>query len=214
MRALLLIVGLAFAASGAVVDRVAITVGHEVITELQLDEELRVTAFLNHQPVVRDLSTRRAAADRLIEQLLIRRDMEVSHYPMPDEKDVNRYDEQIRSGFGGAIQFDKALTEYGLSENVLREHLVLQLTTLRFVEVRFQPEIDISDAEIRTAYESEAANWKSTHSSATPSLEASRDSIRNTLTEQRIDHALDAWLQERRRRGHIVYIDQSLEAQP
>ncbi len=214
MRAVLLIVGLAVVASGAVVDRVAITVGREVITELQLDEELRVTAFLNHQPVVRDLITRRAAAGRLIEQLLIRRDLEVSRYPMPGEEDVNRYLEQIRSGFGDATQFDRALTEYGLSEDVLREHLALQLTTLRFIEFRFQPEIDVSDAEIRAAYEREISNWKVTHSGAAPGFEASRDSIRKALTEERIDRALDAWLQERRRRGHIVYIDASLEGQP
>jgi hypothetical protein len=35
-------------ARAEVLDRIAIVVGRNVITELQIDEELRVTAFLNY----------------------------------------------------------------------------------------------------------------------------------------------------------------------
>jgi hypothetical protein len=202
---------LALAASAEVVDRLAIAVGREVITELQLDEELRVTAFLNRQPIVRDLNARRAAADRLVQQLLVRHEMEVSRYPVPGEEDINKYFEQIRGGFGSASQFGEALVTYGLTEAILRDHLSLQLTTLRFIEYRFQPEIDVSEAEIRTAYEREVANWAAAHSGAAPRLEPSRESIRKNLVEERIDRALDAWLQERRRRVRVIYVDASLQ---
>ena len=74
-----------------IVDRIAITAGRQVITELQLDEELRVVAFLNHQPIARDANARRAAADRLIEQLLIKRDLDLSHYPPPSPADVDDF---------------------------------------------------------------------------------------------------------------------------
>jgi hypothetical protein len=208
---LLIVFCLALAVSAEVVDRLAIAVGHEAITELQLDEEIRVAAFLNHQPIVRDLDTRRAAADRLVQQFLVRREMEVSRYPLPGEDAVNQYFDQIRSGFGGAAQFNQALGTYGLARNTLRDHLALQLTTLRFIEFRFQPEIDISEAEIRTSYQREIASWTTAHSGAPPSLEASRESIRKALTEHRIDRALDAWLQERSRRVHIVYVDATLQ---
>ncbi len=211
MHRLLIILCLALAASAEVVDRLAVTVGREAITELQLDEELRVTAFLNRQPIVRDLNTRRAAADRLVQQLIVRREMEVSRYPLPDDEDVSKYFEQIRSGFGSAAQFSEALATYGLTESTLRDHLALQLTTLRFIEYRFQPEVDISESEIQSAYEREIANWKADHSGPAPGLEALRESIRNKLVEERIDRALDAWLKERRRRVHIVYVDASLE---
>ena len=211
MSRLLIILCFALAASAETVDRLAIAVEREAITELQLDEELRVTAFLNRQPIVRDLNTRRAAADRLVQQLIVRREMEVNHYPLPDEEDVNKYFEQIRSGFGSAAQFAQALATYSLTESTLRDHLMLQLTTLRFIEYRFEPEVDISDTEIRMAYEREIANWSADHSGPAPSLEASRESIRNRLVEERIDRALDTWLQERRKRVHIVYVDASLE---
>ena len=211
MRHLLILSCLAMALSAEVVDRLAIAVGREAVTELQLDEEIRVAAFLNRQSIVRDLDTRRAAADRLVQQLLVRREMEVSRYPLPSGEDVNQYFEQIRGGFGNAAEFDRTLATYGLTRGTLRDHLTLQLTTLRFIEFRFQPEIDISEAEIRTSYEHELATWKPGHTGAPPSLEASRDSIRKALTEEKIDRALDAWLQERRRRVHIVYADGSLQ---
>jgi hypothetical protein len=208
---LLIVFCLALALSGEVVDRLVIAVGREAITELQLDEEIRVAAFLNRQPVVRDLDTRRAAADRLVQQLLVRREMEVSRYPLPGEEDVNKYFDQIRAEFSSAAEFDQALTSYELTRSTLRDHLALQLTALRFIEFRFQPEINISEAEIQTSYQSELATWAPAHSGAPPSLEASRESIRKALTEKRIDRALDAWLEERRKRVHIVYIDTSLQ---
>jgi DNA-binding transcriptional ArsR family regulator len=211
VQRLLFIFCLALAVSAEVVDRLAIAVGHEAITELQLDEEIRVAAFLNHQPIIRDIGTRRAAADRLVQQLLVRREMEVSRYPLPGEEDVSKYFDQVRAGFRSVAEFDQTLGGYGLTESTLRDHLALQLTTLRFIEFRFQPEIDISEAEIRTSYEREIASWTTAHSGAPPSLEASRGSIRKALTEERIDRALDAWLQERRRRVHIVYVDPALQ---
>jgi DNA-binding transcriptional ArsR family regulator len=208
---LLIVCCLALAVSGEVVDRLAIAVGREAITELQLDEEIRVAAFLNRRPVVRDLDTRRAAADRLVQQLLVRREMEMSRYPLPGEEDVDKYFEQIRAGSSSAAEFDQALKTYGLTRSTLRDHLALQLTTLRFIEFRFQPEIDIPEAEIQTSYERELATRSQAYPGAPPSLEASRESIRKALTEKRIDRALDAWLQERRKRVHVVYVDASLQ---
>lgn len=211
MTRLLIGLCLAMTASADIIDRLAITMGRDVITELQLDEELRVAAFLNRQPIVRDLNTRRAAAGRLVEQLIVTREMEVSRYPLPDEQDLNKYFDQIRSEFSDSVEFNQALARYGLTEGTLRNHLALQLTTLRFIEFRFQPEVDVSDVEIQTAYGHEIATWKTAHSGAPPSLEASRESIRKALLEQRIDRALDAWLEDRRKRLHIVYVDASLQ---
>ncbi len=150
MRRALLFASFGLCLQAAVVDRLAITVDKQVITELQLDEEIRVTAFLNHRAVTRDLDARRAAADRLIAQTLVEREMQLSRYPAPSSNDVNNYLEQIRSDFGGAARLDQALTKYELTEAVLREHLALQLTTLRFIEYRFRPDTGARDVEGRT----------------------------------------------------------------
>lgn len=195
-----------------IVERIAILVGQQVITELQIDEELRITALLNHQPVARDNEARRAAADRLVEQLLITREMELSHYPLPDVDDVNKYFEQIRADFASDAQFEQALAAYYLSENTLRDHLALQLTTLRFIELRFRPDAGISDADIQNYYDQEMINWKANHPGAQPpALASSRESIRKALIEARTDEALNTWLEESRKQLSIVYLDKSLQ---
>jgi len=184
----------------AIVDRMAVIVGQQTITQLQLDEEIRVTALLNQRPVARDAETRRAAADRLVEQLLIRREMEQSRYPLPSEQEVNQYVEQIRTQNGGQAGLAKALATHDVTESTLRQHLESQLVALRFIEYRFQPDATVSDEDIEAAYRRQASDKK------TP-----RESIRAMLSEERTDAALNAWLAETRRQINIVYLDKSLQ---
>ncbi|HMJ62713.1 MAG TPA: hypothetical protein VK493_13165, partial [Bryobacteraceae bacterium] len=116
MKILFFVTCLLLPLEAGIVDRLVVVVGQQTITQLQLDEEIRVTALLNHRPIARDVETRRAAADRLVEQLLIRREMEQSRYPLPDEQDVNQYAEQIRRQNDGSTGLAKALATYELSE--------------------------------------------------------------------------------------------------
>lgn len=197
---------LVFPLEAGIVDRLAIAVGQQTITELQLDEEIRITALLNHKPIARDVETRRAAADRLVEQMLIRREMEQSRYPLPGEQDVNQYFDQIRAQNGGAAALDKALASYDLGESTLRQHLESQLVTLHFIEYRFRPDAAVSEEDVEEAYRRKFAG-----SRAKPTLEASRESIRQELTGERTDAALNAWLAESRRQVNIVYLDRSLQ---
>ncbi len=199
MKTLLLAICLACSLGAEIVDRLIVAVGQQTITQLQLDEEIRVTALLNRRPVARDLETRRAAADRLVEQLLVRREMEQSRYPLPGQGDVDLYLEQIRTQNGGEAGLAKALAAYQLTENTLRQHLEAQLVTLRFIEYRFRPDAEVSDEEIEAAYKGESGKT------------ATRESIRTTLMEARTDAALNAWLAESRRQINIVYLDKSLQ---
>ncbi len=211
-RKYVLLLCLASVVNAELIDRLAIVVGQQVITELQLDEELRVTAFLNRQPVIRDAAMRRAAADRLVQQTLVKREMELSHYPLPDGAEVTQYLNGIRRQQGNdASRFTQALAAYRLSEATLKDHLALQLTTLRFIQYRFQPEIEVPDTVIAQRYKSEAADWKKTHNTPPPTLKDSEASIRDTLIEERTDSALNKWLDDIRKRVTIRYLDRSLQ---
>jgi hypothetical protein len=206
------VLGAAAIVQAGVVDRIAITLGQQVITELQLDEELRVAAFLNGQPLVRDREARKGAADRLIEQLLIKREMKMSHYPAPADTDVDKFEAQVREALPGAGDFEEKLRKYELTEPILREHLAMQMTTLEFIESRFRPELGVSPADIESYYQGELLRWKAEHPGARPpTLAESRESIRKALAEQRTDEALEGWLKESRKQVQIVYVDKTLE---
>jgi hypothetical protein len=202
---------LLISAHGEIIDRLAVAVGSQIITQLQLDEELRTTAMLNHKPVVRDLEARRGAADRLVEQLLIRHEMELSRYPLPDAGDIDKYLQQVIESNGGEAEFNKVLQSFDLSVETLRKHLELQLTELRFIEYRFRPDTGVSEAEVEAAYQREVATWKQSHSGVPPALEVSREPLRAMLVEEHIDAALNTWLGESRKQIALVYFDKTLE---
>ncbi len=210
LRCLLLLFVLS-AARATVIDRLAITVGQQVITEQQLDEELCVTAFLNHEKITHTVESRRAAADRLVQQLLVKREMELSRYPLPDDEDVNKYLAEVRESLGAPASFAQALIRYDLTEPMLKEHLALQLTTLRFIEFRFRPNVGISDSDIEASYGREVAGWQANHPGATPpSLAVSRESIRKALLEEHTDQVLNTWLEETRKQVSIIYLDKTI----
>jgi hypothetical protein len=211
MRCLCLVVCLLLPAHAEIIDRLAITVGNQIITELQLDEELRVTAMLNHKPVVRSLEERRAAADRLVEQLLIKLEMQLSRYTLPDAAEVDKYYQQIEEANGNAAEFDKTLRSFNLTPQVLRSHLELQLTELKFIEVRFRPDVSVSDSDVEAAYQRQVASWGQSHDGQPPTLEVSREPLRMMLVEERTDAALNTWLGESRKRVRLIYLDKTLE---
>jgi len=211
MRVACLFVCLVVLVKGEVIDRLAIAVGNQVITELQLDEELRITAMLNHKPVERSLEERREAADRLVEQLLIKLEMQLSRYALPETGDVDKYYQQIEEASGGAGELDKTLSSFHLTAAVLRSHLELQLTELKFIEVRFRPDVNVSDADVEAAYQRQVEGWRKSHTGQPPTIEASREPLRAMLVEERTDAALNSWLGESRKRVTLIYFDKALE---
>ncbi|MES1258400.1 MAG: hypothetical protein ABUS51_08215, partial [Acidobacteriota bacterium] len=82
MRKILLAAFLtAFPARAVIVDRIAISAGNRVITASEIDMRLRLTAFQNGVKPQFTLAARKEAAERLIDQKLVEREMEVGHYP-------------------------------------------------------------------------------------------------------------------------------------
>jgi len=197
--------------SSEIIDRIAISVGKQVITESQIDEDIRLTAFLNKQKVDLDLPERKKAAARLIEQSLIRRDMELSRYPIPELKDADPPFNQIKGRYPSAAEFDEALKQYGIDEASLRQRLWWQETFLQFIEYRFRPGIQIQDSDVQAYYQRELTKWKQEGLDHIPSLEDSRSSIEQSLTEQRIDEELERWLQDARTRVAVKFHDETLK---
>jgi hypothetical protein len=213
MRCFYMLLFVCLASSAEIVDRLAATVGSTVITELQIDEDLRVAALLNGKPVVRDMEARRAAADRLVEQQLIQHEIDLSHYPPPTDQEVSTFYAHIEQTLGGLESLRQSLGKYDVSEQTLRAHLSAQLATLRFIEVRFAPDISVSDVEIEAAYRREVT---ALHASA-PGMQApaldnnERGKLSQGLLAERTDAALNSWLAESRKQVNIVYIDSALQ---
>ena len=101
----LLLAAVASALSAEIIDRIAIAVGNQVITESQIDEEIRITAFLNREKLDVSADSRKQAADRLIEQALVKREMGLSHYPLPQAGDANAAVADIAAMYPSPAEF-------------------------------------------------------------------------------------------------------------
>jgi hypothetical protein len=178
MRPSLLISALAVTLSAAVVDRVAVVVGRTVITETEVLQEARLAALLNQAPVDLGPAARRAAAERLVDQQLIRNEMQIGGYAQPSGAEI---DDMLRNlkqeRFPTEDQYRAALDRYGLAEQDLRRHLAWQLSTIRFTDLRFSAVVQD---------DSQSAN-------------------RVKPATNGVDQQLDAWLKETRAATRIQF---------
>ncbi len=216
MTRLCMLVSVAWLGSGEVVlaeiiDRIAISVGNQVITESLLDEEIRLTAFLNHEKLDISVEERKKASGRLIEQALVKRDLDLSRYPLPEPKDADPLLHDVQAGYAPESQYRQMLQQYGITEEALKRRLLWQLTLLRFIDYRFRPGIQIPEADVKTYYAQQLEKWKQQGVQAVQTLEDSRAKIEEILTQQRIDQALDMWITETRRQITINYLDEDLK---
>ena len=207
LRFLCLSVILSAPARTDIVDRIAVAVGNSVITTGDIDREIRVAAFLNGTKPDFSPASRRATADRLVEQRLIRKELEISAYPVPPPSaGAAALADFRKSRFPDDADFQRALVADGLTAEEVQNELSWQLTLLRFVDVRFRPAVQVTDQEIRNYFEKTVKPVAEESDPGKPvSLDEYRDRIRETLTGQRADQELDNWLKETRQRTDIVY---------
>ncbi|HYL37257.1 MAG TPA: hypothetical protein VEV17_15170 [Bryobacteraceae bacterium] len=188
-----------------IIDRVAVTLDNQVITESEILREIRLTAFLNGDPLDFSPEVKRKAAARLIEQKLIRKEIELGRYtePNPAETESSLRDIQIKR-FPSAREYREALEKYGVTEKDLKAHLAWQITLLRFIDARFRPGIQVSDDEVRRYFEKHLPELEKQAGPANQvHFEDVRGRIEEALINQRVDKELNDWLDETRKRAHI-----------
>lgn len=138
MRTFYLGMLLVSAACAVVLDRIAVVVGTDVITEGEVIDQLRTDEFMSSQPLDLSPQQRRATAARMVDQQLIRQEIEITQYkpPAPSEADsmLRTFRQQH---FRTEAEYRTALEKYGVTEEELKQHLLWQLTTIRFTDWRF-----------------------------------------------------------------------------
>lgn len=212
MKILAAMLLVAFASRAEILDRIAVTVNDIVITERDTTNQLRIAAFLNQQPLVLDGAAKREAAERLVEQTLVRREMEISRYPVPTLEDAEPLLEEVRSTqFESEEAFENSLSEYGLNLEELREGLRLQLTIVRFIDFRFRPGITVTDEEVERYYNEELVPESRRRGEPVGTLDEVRDTIEEVLISERVNSELDEWLQHSLESARVVYREEAFQ---
>jgi hypothetical protein len=204
---LVLTSGLAFS---AIIDRIAVIVGNSIVKDSDIERNLRITDFLNNEPVDLGKVSRKNAAKRLIDQVFLRREIRIGDYPAATPEEASQQlDALKKSRFKTNTAFLDALRRYGLTDVDLRLEFQWQLTVLRFIDARFKPAVLITDEEIAQYYREHQAALARKHPGKS-SPEDLREDIRNTLTEEKVNKLFFSWLDEQRQNIKIQFREESI----
>jgi hypothetical protein len=192
--------------SAEVIDRIAVTVGNRVITESMVISEIRLAAFQDGKEPDFSPAAKRAAAERLVDRMLLIQEMDDSRYPEPAMADIL---EQIagfrKQQFPSEEAFRTELARRFLDETELRQYFQLQHRILQFIEVRFRTGVQVSSEEIAAYFDTQVKPQFVKEGRPAPSLEDVSEKIEEVLTSKRVDAATEEWLKQSRALARIRF---------
>jgi peptidyl-prolyl cis-trans isomerase SurA len=198
--------------SAVVVDRMAVIVDKHVIKSSDIYRDLAATEFLNREQPSFSAEARHKAADRLIEQTIIRDEIANGGYRWASQADADALLNDIRRDrfAGSGAQLQAALARYGLTEEELRAQLLWQLTVLRFIDERFRTGVLITDDDVRTYYDQHLADLKREYPRDS-GFESLKPKIRASLEGERINQNFVESIEAARKRVHVRYLQGAFE---
>jgi hypothetical protein len=177
-------------------DRIAVTVGGHVISEHDILQDMRVSAFIDGKAPDFSTAQKRKAAERLVDRYLVLEDATATRVPPPPAADVAGMLTPIKARYASDQAYRAALAQAQISETELAEQLLAGLRMLRYTDLRFRPEVQLSEETLRAYYDK---------AKPPQTFEASRGDIEKLLTDQQTMQALDRWLDIRHGETAIVY---------
>jgi hypothetical protein len=172
-----------------------------MITASEVDLRLRLTAFQNGGKPDPTVAARRQAAERLIDQKLGEKEMELGRYPRLAGENRKRplrdFADQFHQSDFPALE--KALKAAGLTLQELEDDLARQADLVTFLGLRFRPAVQVSEADLQ----------KSAGDRKIPLAEF-RAQLEQNLANEHADADLETWLREQRKQIRIAYLDKDL----
>lgn len=192
-----------------IIDRIAVVVGDSIIKDSDIDRDIRVTSFLDGKPLDLSTAARKEAVTHLIDQVFIRKEIQVGGYAVATLQQADSQLDQLeKQRFKTDAAFQAALKRYGLTDLELRAQFRWQLTVLRFIDARFKPAVLVTDDEIEKYYRQHATALQRQYPGK--SLDELREHIRDIITAEGVNQQFFAWLDEQRSDTKIRYLEASL----
>jgi hypothetical protein len=201
-----MLTGVLLSGAAVVLDRIAVIAGTHVIKASDIDRDIRLTNFLNRAPLNLTPSAKREAAERLITQQIIRDEIVSGGYRRPPEFEATQLVAELRRDrFGGSEQrLREALQRYGLTDGALREQLLWQITVLQFINQRFRGGVVVTDDDIRSYYDRNAAELRRDYPKDN-SFDALEPKVRATIEGERINQSFNEWLDQQRKSYRVQF---------
>ena len=196
---------------GELLDRVVAIVNKQLILESDVNQEMR---FAEIQPfrIARGGTPYEQAMNRLIDRTLVyQQALEQQLEPVTDEE-VDAELEQLKKQLSECQIYKCSATEngwkeflsqYGITEQEMREHWRQRMTVLHFIEQRFRSGASITDQQISEYYEKTLVPEVKARGGTPPPLEQISSRISEVLLQQQVSAMLQDWLKSLREQGSV-----------
>jgi len=194
-----------------IVDRVAVIVGNGIVKDSDITEDLKVTAFLNKASLALTSAARKKAANLLIDQMLIRKELESGDYPFGSVIEAQTLLANLKQRYADETSYKRALASRRIDESDLKARLLWQLTVLRFIDARFRPAVLVTTEEVEKYYNEHKPQLEAANPGSLATLDALRLKIEDLLSGERVNVLLEDWLSRKRQETRIVYLEDGLK---
>ncbi len=193
--------------AGEVIDGIVATVNRQPLLRSDWDEAVCFEAFMQQKPLTAVTESDRVLAlQRLIDRQLLKAQMGNALYMQPSndelQQDVAKLRAQVPNG-NDDESWRKLLASYGLSEDVVKQHLRTEFQVMNFVEVRLRPNVHIQQEDVEAYYRNQLLADLQKNGGKVVPLDEVEPRIRELLTQQRMDEMLDAWMHNLRQQADI-----------
>ena len=191
-----------------VTDRLVAVVNDEAITYSDLLWQLALqpqTPLARPRPA--DLNQ---TLERIIDQRLVAQEAVKLPSIRPTDAEIDASLAELINRFPSPAEFNQRAESVGLTPEILRDIVSARVAIDKFLEFRFRAFTVIAPQEIEAYYRDVYTPRfrQSQPGRIVPTLDAARDTIRQTLTEQKIAADTDAFLQDARAGAEIVRLMQ------
>ncbi len=185
------------------IDRLVAAVNGKVITngDLLLARNLNAILSLGQTAA---LPERKEEIERLIDLELMRQELE--SFPVPeDQTKIEARLQELRNAYAEIGGLPGLLRLLGLQESELLNYVRLQDSILRFVDFRFRPFVTVSGQEIQEYYREKVVPPLERSGAPVAPLAEVSGKIEEILKEEKVNAAMNQWIQDVRRHAHIEY---------
>lgn len=199
---------LAFAVGAAeVIDRVVATVNGHVILLSDWEDSLRYEAFSSARPLDRmTAEDRKSALDRLIDQELLREQLQASDAQHASPEEVAQRVTEIRKQYPGAeteAGWHALLDGYRLNQESVKNRVATELDLMRLVDARLRPAVTVDSKSIESYYNQELLPQLRQAGGQKVALADVTGKIKELLTQKKISQLLTTWLHNLRAGSEI-----------
>jgi hypothetical protein len=207
----LLVVGLVLAGAWAecagVIDGIVASVNQHAILASEWDEAVRFECLMNGRPLKEvTAEDRNQVLERLIDQELIAQQMRASDFVPATPQEVAGRVRELREtvpAWKTDEGWQAALASYGLTQEDVEERAALQMNLLRYLDLRFRPQVHIDSAAIENYYREELLPKMRRGGAPDPPLASVSSKVEQLLMEERLNQLQSQWVRALRLQADV-----------